>query len=90
MGNSSTNTSVTGLLSNHFSLTVVETYIKVLWTGKSPRILLDAIEEKVSRPLEEYPDQAERHFADQEEILDREQPDYRDCCTTSELAVSAE
>ncbi len=55
-----------------------ETYVKALWTGKDLRVLSGAVAEKVSHQLEEYPDQSERHFADLKEILDREEPDYRD------------
>lgn len=54
-----------------------ETYIKALWTGKAMRVLPDALAEKVSRQLAEYPEQAERHFSDLMEILDREEPDFR-------------
>ncbi len=54
-----------------------ETYVKALWTGQAMRVLPDEIAEKTAREIEEYDDQAGRHFADLKEILDREEPDYR-------------
>jgi len=54
-----------------------ETYIKALWTGQPLRVLSDEIAEKTASEIEEYDDQAGRHFADLKEILDREEPDYR-------------
>ena len=53
-----------------------ETYIKALWTGQPLRVLSDAVAEKTARELEEYPGQAERHFAELKSILDCEEPDY--------------
>ena len=55
-----------------------ETYIKALWTGQPLRTLSDEIAEKTAREIEEYDDQVGRHFSDLKEILDREEPDYRD------------
>ncbi len=55
-----------------------ETYIKALQAGKKLRQLSDKIAAKTARQLEEYPDQAENHFADLKAILDREEPDYRE------------
>ncbi len=54
-----------------------ETYIRALQTGRPLRILSDEIAEKTAREIEDYPEQAERHFADLKAILDREEPDYR-------------
>ena len=53
-----------------------ETYIKALWTGQPLRILSDEIAEKTARQLEEYPGQAERHFAELKAILNDEEPEY--------------
>ena len=53
-----------------------ETYIKALWTGQPLRVLSDAVAEKTARQLEEYPEQAERHFAELKAILDETEPDY--------------
>ncbi len=55
-----------------------ETYIKALWTGQPLRILSDEIAEKTAQQLAEYPEQAERHFAELRAILDKEEPDYTD------------
>ena len=54
-----------------------ETYIKALWTGQPLRVLSDEIAEKTAQEIEDYGDQAGRHFSDLKEILDREEPDYR-------------
>ena len=53
-----------------------ETYIKALWTGQPLRVLSDEIAEKTAKDLEDYPGQAERHFAELKAILDREEPEY--------------
>jgi len=53
-----------------------ETYIKALQTGQKLRVLSDEIAEKVAQEIEDYPGQAERHFADVKAILDRHEPDY--------------
>jgi len=53
-----------------------ETYIKAMWTGQPLRVLSDAVAEKTARQLEEYPEQAERHFAELKAILDETEPDY--------------
>lgn len=55
-----------------------ETYVKALWTGQPLRVLSDEIAEKTAFEIEEYDDPARRHFSDLKEILDREEPDYRD------------
>ena len=54
-----------------------ETYIKALWTGKPLRLLSDELATRVAHDVNNYPGQAERHFADLMEILDRDEPDYR-------------
>ena len=53
-----------------------ETYIKALQTGQKLRVLSDEIAENVAREIDDYPGQAERHFADLKEILTRESPDF--------------
>ena len=53
-----------------------ETYIKALWTGQPLNVLSDEVAEKTAIELEDYPGQAERHFAELKAILDREEPDY--------------
>jgi len=53
-----------------------ETYIKALWTGQPLRVLSDEVAEKTAKDLEDYPGQAERHFAELKAILDREEPEY--------------
>lgn len=53
-----------------------ETYIRALQTGKPLRVLSHEIAEKTASELEMYPDQAERHFADLKEILDKNGEDY--------------
>ena len=55
-----------------------QTYISVLSTGKSISILSDEIAEKTARQWEEYSDFAESHLREIREILDREEPDYKD------------
>jgi ribulose-5-phosphate 4-epimerase/fuculose-1-phosphate aldolase len=53
-----------------------ETYIKALWTGQPLRVLSNEVAEKTARELEDYPGQAERHFAELRAILDLEEPEY--------------
>lgn len=55
-----------------------ETYVKALATGRELRVLSDRVAARVARQLEDYPDQSERHFSDLKEILDREEPDYKE------------
>ena len=63
----------------YFFERAAETYIKALWTGKELKRLSDEIAEKVAHELEtEYADQGERHFSELKQILDREEPDYKD------------
>jgi ribulose-5-phosphate 4-epimerase/fuculose-1-phosphate aldolase len=53
-----------------------ETYIKALQTGQKLRVLSDEIAERVGQEIDDYPGQAERHFADLKTLLDRQEPDY--------------
>ena len=53
-----------------------ETYVKALWTGQPLRVLSDEVAEKTACELDNYPGQAERHFAELKAILNIEEPDY--------------
>ena len=53
-----------------------QTYIHALQTGQSLRIIPHEIAEKTAQELEEYPEQAERHFADLKALLDHENSNY--------------
>ena len=53
-----------------------ETYVKALWTGQPLRVLSDEVAEKTACELDNYPGQAERHFAELKAILNVEEPDY--------------
>lgn len=53
-----------------------ETYIRALQTGRPLRILDAKIAEKTACEIEAYPGQANRHFSDLKEILDKEGCDY--------------
>jgi ribulose-5-phosphate 4-epimerase/fuculose-1-phosphate aldolase len=52
-------------------------YIAVLSTGKTPSIMSDEIAEKTARQWQEYSGFAESHLREIREILDREEPDYK-------------
>ena len=54
-----------------------ETLVTAYMTGRPLRVLSDEVAEKTAQELDDYPDSAQRHFADCKEILDREEPDYR-------------
>jgi ribulose-5-phosphate 4-epimerase/fuculose-1-phosphate aldolase len=54
-----------------------KTYIKALGTSKSLRVLSDEIAEKTAHEQENYPDYAEKHFAELKAILDAEEASYR-------------
>ena len=54
-----------------------KTYIKALGTSKSLRVLSDEIAEKTAQEQENYPDYAEKHFAELKAILDAEEVSYR-------------
>lgn len=53
-----------------------ETYIKALWTGQQLRVMSDDVATLTAQAIEDYPEQAERHFAELRAILDLEAPDY--------------
>ena len=53
-----------------------QTYILALQTGRPLRVLSHEVAEKTARQIEEYPEQAERHFAELKAILDEEGCDY--------------
>ena len=55
-----------------------ETYIKALQTGRELRVIPPETARKTAQELEDYPDQAERHFSDLKKILDLEGDDYAD------------
>ncbi len=55
-----------------------ETYIRALQTGQPLRVLSDEIAEKTARELEEYPEQAERHFSELKMILKEENANFAD------------
>ena len=55
-----------------------ETYLKALWTGKKLRVLPEEVARKTARQIDHYPGQGDRHFSDIMEILDRDEPDYRE------------
>jgi len=54
-----------------------ETYITALSTGRELNVASDAVAEKTARQWAEYPGFAEKHLAAIREILDDEEPDYR-------------
>ena len=53
-----------------------ETYIKALQTGQELRVLSHEIAERTAMQLDNYPDQAERHFSELKAILDDEGSNY--------------
>ncbi|MEO1292709.1 MAG: class II aldolase and adducin N-terminal domain-containing protein [Pseudomonadota bacterium] len=53
-----------------------ETYIRALQTGQPLRVIPSEIAEKTAQELEDYPGQAEAHFAAIRQILDHENADY--------------
>lgn len=55
-----------------------ETYITALQTGKPLNIANAQVAEKTARQWEDYPSGAEKHLAAIREVLDHEEPDYRD------------
>jgi len=54
-----------------------ETLITAYSTGRELRVASDEVAEKTARQFEEYPDFSERHFAALKNILEEEEPDYR-------------
>jgi len=55
-----------------------ETYVRALQTGRPLRYLDDATAERVAREIEDYPNQADRHFDDLTTIIEREGSDHAD------------
>jgi ribulose-5-phosphate 4-epimerase/fuculose-1-phosphate aldolase len=55
-----------------------ETYITALSTGRPLRIAADAIAAKTAQQWQEYPGLGENHFRALKDILDEEDPGYRD------------
>jgi len=55
-----------------------ETYVRALQTGRPLRYLDGVTAERVAREMDDYPDQADRHFDDLATILDREGCDHAD------------
>jgi len=55
-----------------------ETYITALHTGKELRVVSDAIARKTCLQWLDYPNLPENHFRALKEILDQEEPGYRD------------
>ena len=53
-----------------------ETYIRALQTGQNLRVLPDEIAEKTAQEVEEYPEQAMRHFDELKCILEDEGANY--------------
>lgn len=55
-----------------------QTLINAYQTGRALRVAADAVAAKTARQWREYPQFSERHLAAIREILDVEEPDYRD------------
>lgn len=55
-----------------------ETYLTALSTGRELSVASPAVAEKTARQWAEYPDFAAKHLAAIREVLDAEEPDYRD------------
>ncbi|MEO0368164.1 MAG: class II aldolase and adducin N-terminal domain-containing protein [Pseudomonadota bacterium] len=55
-----------------------QTYIEALKTGQSLNVLSDEIARKTADQLDDYDDQADKHFSDLKEILDREGSNFRE------------
>lgn len=53
-------------------------YINALMTGKKLRTVSHEVAEKTARQWEQYNDSAQRHLEEIREILDREEPGYRE------------
>ena len=54
-----------------------ETLITAYSTGKSLKVVSDAVATKTAQQWADYPDFAEQHFAELKAILDDSEPDYR-------------
>jgi ribulose-5-phosphate 4-epimerase/fuculose-1-phosphate aldolase len=55
-----------------------ETLITALSTGRELRIASHEVAEKTAQQFEDYPEYAKRHLAALKDILDLEEPEYRD------------
>lgn len=55
-----------------------ETYILALQTGQALRVLPDQIAASTAQDIDDYPDQAERHFSELKAILDSDGSNYAD------------
>jgi ribulose-5-phosphate 4-epimerase/fuculose-1-phosphate aldolase len=55
-----------------------QTLITAYMSGRPLRVASDEVARRTARQWIEYPDAAELHFAALKEILDRQEPDYRD------------
>ena len=53
-----------------------ETYIRALQTGQPLRFLSDEIAEKTAQELDDYPEQADKHFSELKAILDEDGSNY--------------
>ena len=53
-----------------------ETYIRALQTGQPLRVLSDEVAEKTALELDDYPDQADKHFSELKAILDEDGSNY--------------
>ena len=60
----------------YFFERAAETYIRALQTGRELRLISPDIAEKTAAEIDDYPEQAERHFSELMAILDSEGSDY--------------
>lgn len=54
-----------------------ETYVTALSTGRELNVASDAVAEKTAQQWEDYPGFADKHLAAIREVLDEDEPDYR-------------
>jgi len=55
-----------------------ETLVTALSTGRELRVMADSVADKTMHQWIDYPEFSDRHFAALKDILDTEEPDYRD------------
>ena len=55
-----------------------ETLITALSSGRELRVMADSVADKTMHQWIDYPEFSDRHFAALKDILDEEEPDYRD------------
>jgi len=55
-----------------------ETLIRAYQTGRKIRVLSDAVAAKTAHQAAEYPESASRHLAAVRDVLDAEEPDYKE------------